>query len=165
MNRAPDQVPADGAFVTAGGVLRPGDHLPEHTWVPSEIQLFRYSAATWNSHRIHYDQSYARSEGYPDVLVQSHLHGAMLTRLCTDWISGHGHLRKLSVSVRRYAVPGDVLVCRGTVTAVDRDEQTGAVLADIDLEEARPADATVCASGKAQVELGPAAANDKEAPA
>lgn len=140
--------------------LRAGDRVPEHEWVPTEVQLFRYSAATWNSHRIHYDQAYARSEGYPDVLVQSHLHGAMLTRLCTDWLAagrlnGRGKLRTLSVAVRRYAVPGDVLLCRGTVTAVTSDPGTGAEVADLDLEEVRPADGTVCATGKARIEIAP----------
>lgn len=37
------------------------------------IILFRFSAATWNSHRIHYDRGYAESEGYPGLLVQGPL--------------------------------------------------------------------------------------------
>jgi len=42
------------------------------------VTLFRFSAATWNSHRIHYDRSYAtREEGYPGLLV----HGPFLTML------------------------------------------------------------------------------------
>ena len=40
---------------------------------------------TWNSHRIHYDKVYAQSEGYPDVLVQSHLHGCFLLQAVMDW--------------------------------------------------------------------------------
>lgn len=126
-----------------------GDVLPPLTHVPSEIQLFRYSAVTWNSHRIHYDQAYARSEGYPNVLVQSHLHGAFLTRLCTDWVAGRGVVRTLSVSVRHYAVPGDVLVCRGTVTAVSGQRVA------VDLREVRESDGTVCAHGKAEFLLSP----------
>lgn len=53
-----------------------GYELPNLIKQPTHVQLFRYSAITWNSHRIHYDQKYAAEEGYPDVLVQSHLHGA-----------------------------------------------------------------------------------------
>jgi hydroxyacyl-ACP dehydratase HTD2-like protein with hotdog domain len=38
---------------------------------PNEISLFRFSAVTFNSHRIHYDHPYATSvEGYPDLVVQ-----------------------------------------------------------------------------------------------
>ncbi len=49
-------------------------------WLPTSKELFRYSAATFNTHRIHYDQSYAtQAEGYPDLVV----HGPLIaTRLC-----------------------------------------------------------------------------------
>ncbi len=39
------------------------------TFVPDEMTLFRYSAITDNPHRIHYDLAYARSEGYPALVV------------------------------------------------------------------------------------------------
>ena len=42
--------------------------------------LLRYSAATWNSHRIHYDRDYAKAEGYPDLLV----HGPLQATLALD---------------------------------------------------------------------------------
>jgi 3-methylfumaryl-CoA hydratase len=39
-------------------------------WCPGPVDLFRFSAVTFNSHRIHYDQQYARTiEGYPDLVV------------------------------------------------------------------------------------------------
>lgn len=132
---------------------RTGDETPVLRNVPTAVQLFRYSAITWNSHRIHYDQAYARTEGYPDVLVQSHLHGAFLTRLCVDWIQGHGYLSRLSVSVRRFAVPGDELVCHGTVTSVvDAPDGTRV---ELDLAEIRSSDSVTCASGTAEVVLLP----------
>ncbi|MEC7489229.1 MAG: MaoC family dehydratase N-terminal domain-containing protein [Pseudomonadota bacterium] len=41
---------------------------------PSEVLLFRYSALTMNSHRIHYDKDYVRDvEGYPGLLVHGPL--------------------------------------------------------------------------------------------
>lgn len=40
-------------------------------WTPGPVELFRFSAATFNSHRIHYDLPYAReAEGYPALVVQ-----------------------------------------------------------------------------------------------
>jgi len=40
-------------------------------WCPTPVELFRFSAVTFNSHRIHYDLPYAREvEGYPDLVVQ-----------------------------------------------------------------------------------------------
>ncbi|KAJ2347481.1 hypothetical protein GGF43_004748, partial [Coemansia sp. RSA 2618] len=40
-----------------------------HELTPTEIMLFRYSALSWNSHRIHYDAVYARDiENHPGLL-------------------------------------------------------------------------------------------------
>lgn len=125
-----------------------GDALPELVKEPTRVQIFRYSAATWNAHRIHYDPIYAREEGYPDVLVQSHLHGAFLTQLCTAWAGENGRLASLEVSVRRYAVPGERLTCRGRVTR--RDEGDGERRVTVALEEVK-GDGEVCAFGEAVV--------------
>ncbi|MFM8548185.1 MAG: hypothetical protein ACKODB_11350, partial [Betaproteobacteria bacterium] len=41
--------------------------------------LFRYSAATFNGHRIHYDREYARAtEGYPGLVVHGPLIASQL---------------------------------------------------------------------------------------
>ncbi|WP_278374136.1 acyl-CoA dehydrogenase [Sphingobium xenophagum] len=46
---------------------------------PDPIMLFRYSALTFNSHRIHYDRDYARDkEGYPGLVVQGPLMATLL---------------------------------------------------------------------------------------
>ena len=51
---------------------------------PDEVMLFRYSALTFNSHRIHYDRAYAReAEGYPDLVV----HGPLISTLLLDLVT------------------------------------------------------------------------------
>jgi 3-methylfumaryl-CoA hydratase len=53
-------------------------------WRPNPVDLFRYSAATYNSHRIHYDQTYVRGEeGYPDLVVHGPFTAAKLCDLAT----------------------------------------------------------------------------------
>ncbi len=48
---------------------------------PDPVLLFRYSAATFNGHRIHYDHPYAtRVEGYPGLVV----HGPLVATLLVD---------------------------------------------------------------------------------
>ncbi|WP_417621223.1 FAS1-like dehydratase domain-containing protein [Parasphingorhabdus sp.] len=50
--------------------------------VPSETLLFRYSALTFNSHRVHYDRPYAmQEEGYPGLVVQGPLMATLLLNL------------------------------------------------------------------------------------
>lgn len=51
------------------------------TITPTPVMLFRYSAATTNSHRIHYDRSYATEvEGYAGLVV----HGPLTATLLAD---------------------------------------------------------------------------------
>jgi len=54
------------------------------TVVPDPVVLFRYSALTFNGHRIHYDRSYATGvEGYPGLVV----HGPLQATLLLDLLS------------------------------------------------------------------------------
>jgi 3-methylfumaryl-CoA hydratase len=49
--------------------------------VPDPVLLFRYSALTFNGHRIHYDRSYVTEvEGYPGLVV----HGPLIATLLLD---------------------------------------------------------------------------------
>ncbi|MDP3172351.1 MAG: MaoC family dehydratase N-terminal domain-containing protein [Polaromonas sp.] len=49
--------------------------------VPDDVLLFRYSALTFNGHRIHYDRKYVTEvEGYPGLIV----HGPLIATLLAD---------------------------------------------------------------------------------
>jgi 3-methylfumaryl-CoA hydratase len=50
------------------------------SWLPTSVELFRFSAVTFNAHRIHYDLPYVTAvEGYPTLVV----HGPLTAlRLC-----------------------------------------------------------------------------------
>src|SRR5690606_34931404 len=49
---------------------------------PDPVLLFRYSALTFNSHRIHYDREYATGvEGYPGLVVHGPLIATLLLEL------------------------------------------------------------------------------------
>ena len=57
------------------------------TLTPDPVLLFRYSALTLNSHRIHYDRPYATQvEAYPDLVV----HGPLQATLMLDLAVRHG---------------------------------------------------------------------------
>jgi len=54
--------------------------------VPDEVLLFRYSALTFNGHRIHYDRRYVTEvEGYPGLIV----HGPLIATLLMDLLRRH----------------------------------------------------------------------------
>ncbi|MCW5637111.1 MAG: MaoC family dehydratase N-terminal domain-containing protein [Rubrivivax sp.] len=58
----------------------------QRTIVPDDVLLFRYSALTFNGHRIHYDRRYVTEvEGYPGLVV----HGPLIATLLMDLVRRH----------------------------------------------------------------------------
>ncbi|NPC96695.1 MaoC family dehydratase [Nocardioides sp. zg-DK7169] len=105
-----------------------GEELPVLEIVVDETQMFFFSAATYNGHRIHYDKEWARDrEGYDDVLVQGPLQSALLARAVTDWIGGAGRLVGFSAQNRAVAFPGQTLSFGGRVTGTRVEEGRGLV--------------------------------------
>jgi 3-methylfumaryl-CoA hydratase len=63
----------------------PGDETARKALVPGDVLLFRYSALTLNSHRIHYDRRYCvQEEGYPGLVVHGPLLATLMARLAWD---------------------------------------------------------------------------------
>jgi len=71
----------------AGGATPPAAEMPATPWraaiVPDPVLLFRHSAATFNSHRVHYDRPYALAHGLPGLLVQ----GMLIARLMLELVN------------------------------------------------------------------------------
>jgi hydroxyacyl-ACP dehydratase HTD2-like protein with hotdog domain len=107
-----------------------GDAVPALAVTVDETQMFFFSAATYNGHRIHYDKDYARGvEGYDDVLVHGPLQAALLSRALTDWLGGAGRLVTFSAQNRAIAHPGQELTFGGVVTG--KDDERALVHLDI----------------------------------
>jgi 3-methylfumaryl-CoA hydratase len=75
------------AAAAAVPATAPAQSPPAATWErqihPSEVLLFRYSALTFNGHRIHYDRPYATGvEGYEGLVV----HGPLIATLLLDLV-------------------------------------------------------------------------------
>ena len=65
----------------AGGKAPPPPPKAQHreTHVSDPVLLFRYSALTFNGHRIHYDRDYVtKVEGYPGLIVHGPMRAALL---------------------------------------------------------------------------------------
>jgi 3-methylfumaryl-CoA hydratase len=85
--KAPD---LEATEMSGSGVPGPeadprGGQQPQVSWrrtiVPDDVLLFRYSALTFNGHRIHYDRRYVTEvEGYPGLVV----HGPLIATLLLD---------------------------------------------------------------------------------
>ena len=128
-----------------------GEQMPTLAVTVDETQLFFFSAATYNGHRIHYDKQWAQTvEGYDDVLVHGPLQAALLARAIGDWIGGRGRLVSFAVQNRATAHPGELLTFGGEVTGKLLTD-SGAGLVDLNIAGCR--DDTVLMPGTATVEL------------
>ena len=68
-----------------------------HEVTPTAVQLFAFSAATGNPHRIHYDKHFATQvEGYCDVLVHGPLLGTWMLELIDRWSRPWGIVEEFS---------------------------------------------------------------------
>lgn len=88
-----DIVYRDVAPASSGAPAAPKRHEAEAEWSvefqPDTPLLFRYSALTFNGHRIHYDKPYAcEEEGYPNLVVQGPLTATLLQKFAVDCAEG-----------------------------------------------------------------------------
>ncbi len=99
---APAPERADDGLVKA---LKLYDH--QHSLTPDEALLFRFSALTFNTHRIHYDAPYATGiEGYRGIVV----HGPLTATLLLNWASGlYGPIRRFTFRAVSPAIAGEPL--------------------------------------------------------
>lgn len=63
------------------------------------VALFRYSALTYNGHRIHYDRDFCKAEGYDGLIV----HGPLLATLLLDLLTHEGGATPKSFDYRATA--------------------------------------------------------------
>lgn len=131
------------------GLPRVGDPLGPVGHRPDAVELFRYSAVLWNSHRIHYDADYARDvAGHPGVVVPGPLQGTYLEQLLTGW-ARPGRLVELCYRNRASAHLGEELLARGRVLEVGADGRT--VRCEVWLDTA---DGRTTTTGEGTVVLG-----------
>lgn len=131
-----------------------GDHIPTLGITVDETQMFFFSAATYNGHRIHYDKEWARdTEGYDNVLVHGPLQAALLARALGDWIGARGRLVTFSVQNRAIAYPGEPLSFGGQVTGKRPGDNGFGGYGLVDLDIAGRRDDTVLMPGTATVAL------------
>jgi 3-methylfumaryl-CoA hydratase len=98
---APEPVPAESSAAW------------QRELTPDEVLLFRYSALTFNGHRIHYDRPYVTAvEGYPGLVV----HGPLIATLLLDLLrreAPHAFVRRFEFKAVRPSFDGVPLSLKG----------------------------------------------------
>jgi hydroxyacyl-ACP dehydratase HTD2-like protein with hotdog domain len=117
----------------------------------NELDLFMFCAATWLTHRIHFDRDYARSEGYSDLVIPGPLQCARLGQLVADFAAAHGgRLDYLEVRHRSPAICGTPI--RMAASIADAEIGPDSVSAKLNVSVTGP-DGLVYTSGRSEVTL------------
>ena len=93
-----------------------GAEIPSVERSATTEQLVRYHAAAGDWDRIHFDYPYARSVGFPDVILQGMLKAGWLAQMIIDWAGPKIWVKKFGTQYRHIDVPLDTLTCKGRVT-------------------------------------------------
>ena len=94
------------------------------------VLLFRYSALTFNGHRIHYDLPYVRDvEGYPGLIVHGPLLATLMLGLAVSESSGRA-IRRFAFRGKRPVFADQAFTLCGKPEADDR--KVGLWIADQD---------------------------------
>lgn len=110
----------DIVYKAANGTVMVGKPMPDSDWQQSvtvnPALLFRYSAITFNAHRIHYDLHYVTEiEGYPGLVMHGPLVATLALQSLLDARPGIA-IRRFSFKGIRPLIAGENLIVQGRLT-------------------------------------------------
>lgn len=128
-----------------------GAQLPEQRRASDVLQSIQIAGATWNFHRIHWDDDYARSEQLPGAIVNSAQLMAWLEALIEDTYGPDVIWHRFTIRFRAPVLLGAEVVCGGVVTEAAASDGGDRLSVRLWIRSAESE--TVHAEGQATVEV------------
>ncbi|MFH8567505.1 MaoC family dehydratase [Streptomyces sp. NPDC017993] len=98
-----------------------GDELAPLTLPLTRTLIVAGAVASRDYQDVHHDAEAAREKGSPDIFMNILTTNGLVGRYITDAFGPRAVLRKVAIRLGAPNYPGDIMVLRGTVTAVDGD--------------------------------------------
>jgi len=109
-----------------------GTQLPALTKPAITKEMLKeYGPAAGDPNPMHVDDEFAKNAGYPGVFAHGMLSMGYLGEFLHKAAGGVANVRKFRARFAKLTWPGDVVTCKGVVTAVRND--AGATLVDCDI--------------------------------
>lgn len=105
----------DHATISVGDAIAPLERTIGLT------DMVAYAGATWDWHKLHYDQAYVAEKKLPGPIVDGQVYGALLVEMLQDWLGPQSFVHELEFTFRNLVFAGETLRCAGTVTEVSDD--------------------------------------------
>ena len=119
-------MPLDAGTVQVGQELPPLDK-----GAITREMLNEYGPAAGDPNPMHVDDEFAKNAGYPGVFAHGMLSMGYLGEFLVQAAGHPGAIRRFKTRFAKLTWPGDVITCKGTVTAVRDDD--GVRLVDCDI--------------------------------
>jgi len=109
-----------------------GQEVPTSYSLKLDMTRFcKQVSGTQDYYQVHHDREFAKSQGVPDIFVNTGFLTACLGRVITDWIGPEGWLKRFKIEMRKMALLGDTLTVKGKVT--DKYEKEGEHVVEADV--------------------------------
>lgn len=134
---APSETAASAPAASKPMKVREGEPLPTLTKTVTQAQIDAYADVSGDHNPIHINPEVARSVGLNGTIAHGMLSMAFAGQVLTDWLAaspGHGRLGRLRVRFQAMVRPGDTLICKGVLRAVEAGKPQ---LADLWVENQR----------------------------
>jgi hypothetical protein len=110
-----------------------GDELPPLTYEVTATSVVLGALAMRDWRPMHHDYKFATERnGTKDIFLNTPNQAHWFERFMTDWTGPKGRLARMQFKMKASVFPDDVMVFRGTVTAVGTDD-VGCSFADVDV--------------------------------
>ncbi|HET6154114.1 MAG TPA: MaoC/PaaZ C-terminal domain-containing protein [Marmoricola sp.] len=129
-----------------------GDELAAFERTVTLIDMVAYAGATWDFYGLHYDPAFVARAKVPAPVVDGQVFGAYFVELVQDDLGPDCFVRELAMTYKNLMFAGETLRVTGTVTAVEADRLSVAMVATI--QDSGYGEERVAALGTATVLLG-----------
>ena len=104
--------------------VKEGQEITGFSLEINATRVFLQVSGSQDYYPVHHDREFAQASGFDDVFLNTRFLQTALGRAISDWTGPEGRLKKFKMEMRRMISPGDIMTCRGKVTAkYERDGQ------------------------------------------
>src|SRR5579862_6716383 len=114
-----DDRPGTGVSAPIAAEVAAGDSVTPMSRRVTQDQINAYADASGDHNPIHLDPDFARSVGLPGTIAHGLLEMGILADALASWAGGNANLLSLSCRFSKPLLPGDTIICTGTVVGVD----------------------------------------------
>ncbi len=123
-----------------------GDSLEDAERTIGPADMVAYAGATWDWHRIHYDEGYVAARGLSAPVVDGQALGAYLASQAVAGLGPGAFITKMSIRYQSLVFAGETIRCIARVTAVEAGQ--------VDLEQQVVVGDRVAATARTVVRVG-----------